>query len=189
MKRSRSQSITSRPALLGCVILLMCLMPALVPGAWGQQDERAVRAAFVYNLTKYVEWPQPRPELVVGVVGAGEVGEVLESILAGKNSGARVIRVLRNPNEQQLEDCDILYLLDSSPQKVRPLLRKLRNKAILSVGEDDRFSKNGGMVGLVRIGDHIQIQINLGAVQQSGLQMSSRLLNLATIVRATETGD
>jgi len=168
--------------------LATLILSTLAPFARGQQDERAVRAAFVYNLTKYVEWPQTGNELVVGFVGDSDMGGVLEKVLSGKTTDGKTVRVLRNPSNEQLQRCDIVYIGYSSPKKIQPILEKLRNKSILSVGEDEHFAGSGGIVGLVRTGDHIQIQINLEVAQQAGLKISSRLLNLAAIVRTTGAG-
>lgn len=150
---------------------------------WAQHEERSVRAAFVYNLTKYVEWPHAGKELVIGFVGDDGVGETLEKVLAGKSSSERAIRVVISPSDEELQRCDLVYVGYSSKEKIRGVLEKVRNKNILSVGESDHFALDGGMVGLVRVGDEIQIQVNLDEVQAGGLKMSSRLLNLAVIAR------
>ena len=159
---------------------LAVVMPAA--GLWAQHEERSVRAAFVYNLTKYVEWPHPGKELVIGFVGDDAVGETLQKVLASKSSAERTIRVVLSPSDEGLQQCDLVYVGYSSKEKVRSVLEKVRNRNILSVGESDHFTLDGGMVGLVRMGDEIQIQVNLAEVQAGGLKISSRLLNLAVIV-------
>ncbi len=147
-----------------------------------QQDERAVRAAFVFNLTKYVTWPQPRQRLVIGVVGQGSMGPVLKQILEGKASDGRQITVLMNPSDLELRDCDVLYVAESSAARVRSVLDRVTGRAVLTVGESDQFAHSGGMVALVRSGDQIEIEVNLDAVRSRRLEMSSRLLNLAVLV-------
>jgi len=174
------------PGLVGYALLLSFLLAA--PAFSQLQDESAVRAAFVFNLTKYVEWPHSSSELIIGFVGEGSMGEVLQKMLAGKTSESRSIRVLLSPSEEQLPQCNILYIAYSSPKKVRPVLEKLRKKSVLTVGDDYSFALNGGMVGLVRTGDHIQMMINLEVAQQSGLKISSRVLSLAAIVRTSGGG-
>lgn len=149
-----------------------------------QHDENEIRAAFVYNLTKYVEWPHPKKDLVIGFVGDSSMGQMLQKIVAGKVSGARNIRVVLSPSETQLEQCDILYVAYSSSKKTRATFDRIRGKDILSVVEEDSSVRDGGMVGLVRSGDHIQIEVNLDAVQSGNLKISSRLLALAAIVHS-----
>jgi len=149
------------------------------------QDEGAVKAAFVFNLTKYVEWPHPSQDLTIGFIGDGPMGETLQKMLDGKTSESRPVRVLLYPSDERLEQCNILFIAQSSPKKIRATLDKVRNKGVLTVGDSDSFARNGGMIGLVRTGDQVQLQVNLEATEASRLKISSRLLNLATIVRAT----
>jgi hypothetical protein len=145
-------------------------------------DERAIRVSYVFNLTKYVEWPRAGNQLVVCFVGDGSMGEALEKMLAGKTSGSRLIRVVLSPNEEDLDQCDVIYVAYSSSKKVHEVLDHLRNKSVLSVGDTESFPKSGGMIGLVKMGQQVQMIVNLDAVQRARLQISSRVLNLATIV-------
>ena len=166
---------------LACALILILQFVPLLSAQL--QDERAVKAAFVFNLTKYVEWPHPSQELTIGFVGDGPMGETLQKVLDGKTSESRHIRVLQFPSDGQLQQCSILYIAQSSPNKIRAIVNKVRNKGVLTVGDSDSFARNGGMVGLVRAGEQVQIQVNLEATQESQLKISSRLLNLSTIVQ------
>jgi len=145
-------------------------------------DERAIRVAYVYNLTKYVDWPSAGNQLVVCYVGDGPMGEALEKMLAGKTSESRLIRVVLSPNDDDLDKCDVVYVAYSSPLKVHATLDHLRNKSVLTLGDSVSFPKNGGMIGLVRVGQQVQMIVNLDAIQRTRLKISSRVLNLATIV-------
>jgi hypothetical protein len=169
-------------ASLVCALSLVSLFAPLLSAQL--QDEHAVKAAFVFNLTKYVEWPQPSQELIIGFVGDGPMGETLQKVLDGKTTESRPIRVLLFPPDGQLQQCNILYIAQSAPKKIRTVIDRVRNKGVLTVGDSDSFVRNGGMVGLVRTGDRVQIQVNLEATEQSHLKISSRLLNLSTIVQS-----
>jgi hypothetical protein len=151
---------------------------------WGQQDERAVRAAFVFNLTKYVSWPQAHERLVLGVMGEGRIGPVIKRVLEGKLSDGRPITVVMHPSDAEQRACDLLYVAESSPTRIRAILDRAGSRAVLTVGETDQFTRAGGMVGLVRSGDQIEIEVNLDALRSHKLEMSSRLLKLAVIVSA-----
>ncbi len=168
-----------------CVLLAMALQFLLSAGLLrAQQDERAVRAAFVFNLTKYVSWPHEQKRLVIGVIGDGNMGPVLQQVLEGKVSDGRRITVVMHPSEAELRGCDLLYLAESSIVKVRSILDRVGSRAVLTVGDTDQFTRAGGMVCLLRSGDQIEIEVNLAAVRSHQLEMSSRLLNLAVIVSA-----
>jgi hypothetical protein len=106
-------------------------------------DERAIRVAYVFNLTKYVEWPRAGNQLVVCFTGDGPMGEALEKMLAGKTSDSRLIRVVLSPNEESLDQCDVIYVAISSSKKVNDTLGHLRNKSVLTVGDTESFPKVG----------------------------------------------
>jgi hypothetical protein len=167
------------------LVVLAVLIPLSQNWLPAQQDERAVRAAFVFNLTKYVTWPHPRERLVIGVIGEGNMGPVLKQILDGKVSDGRRIIVLMHSSDAELRECDLLYVAESSPARIRSILDRVGSRAVLTVGDTEQFTRTGGMVGLVRSGEQIEIEVNLDALRSRQLEMSSRLLNLAVIVSAS----
>ncbi len=165
--------------------VLMAVVPLLLLSGGllrAQEDERAVRAAFVFNLTKYVSWPQPHNRLVLGVIGQGSMGPVLKQVLDGKVSDGRRIVVVMHPSEAELRDCDVLYVEESSPATIRSIFDHIRSQSVLTIGDTDQFTRMGGMIALIRSGDQIEIHVNLDTLRSRKLEMSSRLLNLAVIV-------
>jgi hypothetical protein len=152
------------------------------------QDENAVKVAYVYNLTKYVQWPQPSHDLVIGFIGEGPMGELLKKALDGKSIDTGQIRVVVSPSDDQLQHCNLLYVGYSSSKQVHAVLQKVGNKEILTVGDWEFFAKEGGMIGLVRNQAQVQIQVNADVTRDSTLKISSRLLNLAIIVRSESGG-
>lgn len=150
------------------------------------RDERSVRAAYVFNLIKYVEWPAPEKELMIGFAGDAATGEVMEKMLSGRASDTRTIRVVLSPSDEELARCSVLYVAEAPAVEVRKALEKVKGRGVLTVGETDSFARDGGMVGLVNTGD--RIQINLEAAQSAGIRISSRVLNLAEIVRPGQKG-
>jgi hypothetical protein len=173
-----SVSLLTRPPKYMLMLLLLLLTPAAA-----QQSEYAVKAALVLNLTKYIEWPQSSNELYVCVTGEGPMGETLKTMLAGKNNGMRRLHVFLLPPGTLPGSCDLLYVAQSSPKKIHAALELVGARNILTVGEADSFTREGGIVGLVRMGEQIQIQINLEAAQAARVKVSARLLNLSGVVR------
>jgi hypothetical protein len=184
----RSSRISAKAAVLIRVsqlywlcVLLAASLPAPFLNAQ-ELDERAIRVAYVFNLTKYVEWSRDGNELIVCFVGDGPMGEALEKMLAGKSSDSRLIRVVLSPNDQGLDQCDVIYVAYSSSKKVHETLDHFRNKRVLTVGDTESFPKSGGMIGLVRVGQQVQMIVNLDAVLRARLKISSRVLTLATVI-------
>jgi hypothetical protein len=165
------------------LVTLAALLPLRAADATAQvHNADAVKTAFIYNLTKYVEWHHASEELIIGFVGAGPMSQRLQS-LSGKASESRIIHVALFPSEEALGNCDILFLGAMSAKSRRALLQKVQPKSVLTVSDVESFASEGGMVGLVTVGDHVQIEINLEAVQAARLTISSRLLNVAVLVR------
>lgn len=175
---------------LALTLMVVSALLAVLPpcSLQAQQDERSVRAAFVYNLTKYVVWPVSAHELNICVLGSGATGPALKLVVDGKISDGRTIHVLLEPLNADLHHCNILYWSDRTTYRCRSVLDKTRGRSILTIGEDDRFVRQGGMIGFVRVGDSIQIEVNLASVKASGLKISSRFLNLAVIVHSWKRG-
>ena len=168
-------------ALLGWLTFSQLLSPN--PLSAQSRDERAVRAAYLFNLIKFVEWPHGNDDFLIGFVGSPATGDVMRKMLDGKASDSRVIRVLLNPPEDQLKNCSVVYIDASAAGETRRTLDAVKGKTTLTVGETDAFAKAGGMVGLVNDGGRIQIETNLEATQSAGIRISSRVLSLAIIVR------
>ena len=150
--------------------------------ATAQQDARAVRSAYLYNITKYVSWPQPKGTLRIGVIGDAATAAAVKELLQGKLSDGRSIQVVLNPPDSRLSECDVIYIVSSHKTALTHILPIVSGLPILTVGDERRFQMNGGMVALVRSADRIEVEVNLRAVTGAGLKMSSRLLDLATVV-------
>lgn len=164
---------------LACLAMTVFLCVRCLPA---QQDERAVRAAFVFNLTKYVSWPARRDRLVIGVIGSTNIAQVLQQILDGKVSDGRRITVIVHSPDAELNECDVLYVAGVPLSAVKSILNRSANRPVLTVGDSEQFVRSGGMVGLVRSGDQIEIEVNLPALRSRQLDMSSRLLKMAVLI-------
>lgn len=153
-----------------------------------QQDERSVRTAFVYNLTKYMAWPSSTQALDICVIGKGTTGSDLKTIVDGKLSGQRTIRVQLDPADSDLRHCQIIYLSATAGPRLSAVLDKTRGTSPLTVGESENFLRSGGMIAFIRSGDSLQLEVNLDAVEAANLKISSRLLDLAIIFHPGRRG-
>ena len=151
-------------------------------------DERAVRAAYVFNLLQFVEWPPDKHDLLLGVLGGQITGDVFGKMLEGKKVDGRTIHVRLARSDEELRLCDIVYFADAETSRPKSVLTNLRDSKILTIGEANSFAQDGGIVGLVKEDEHIQIQVNIEAAQHARVSISSHVLNLAVIVRPAHKG-
>jgi hypothetical protein len=166
---------------LQLVLLSLCLLLASARNAGAQEDQRAVRAAYLFNLTKYVAWPRTSRDLKICSEADEHTGELLKRILDGKNSEGRIVHVVLRPSGAEQRSCAILYMGNASPKKTAEVIQEVGASPVLTVGDDLQFVHRGGMVGLVRSEDQIQLHVNISAVQSAGIKISSRLLSIAIV--------
>jgi len=185
----------SRPIDRGARTLLALLAGLLlaglssIPGAQAQApSERQVKAAFLYNFAKFVEWPpdrfaDPQDPLVLCVTGEDPFGTVLDGIVLGKTANGHPLALRRLRREQEARGCQILFVSASERKRLRPLLESLKGTSILTVGESDGFAQQGVMINFILEENRVHFEINVDAAERAGLKISSRLLSLAKVVR------
>jgi len=148
--------------------------------------EQAVKAGFVYNITKYVIWPNDagsNEKFNLCVLGDAQLGGGLKS-LSGKLVANKSLKLRRWVKDEHLNTCHMVFVsqgrIDSG---VGSVLLKLSQLPILTVSDSPDFINHGGMVGLIRDGTRVSFEVNLQAVNAAGLNMSAQLLKLAKTVK------
>jgi hypothetical protein len=154
-------------------------------GPSGANLEYQLKAAFLLNFARFTEWPAsadgpPGRPLTICLLGDDPFGPLLDSTVAGKNANGRPLAVRRLGKSDAPAGCEILFV--SKPD----LLRPAAGQPILTVGESSGFARAGGAVGFFLEDNRIRFEINLDVVQRAGLKVSSRLLDLARVVRSQE---
>jgi hypothetical protein len=147
-----------------------------------------VKAAFLYNFAKFVEWPpgtfaNAKDPLVICIVGQNPVGSTLENMVQGKKIGDRAFTVQRLADTQQAARCQILFIGAEEWRRTPALLEAVKDVNILTVGETDNFTSFGGIISFKIEGPRVRIQIALDTAEHTKLRISSKLLSLAEIVK------
>ena len=161
-------------------------MGALVAaGAVGQtSDEYQVKAAFLFNFAKFVEWPaqtfkSPSDSMSICVLGPNPFGRSLDEAVAGKSIDGRRFVVRQIANAAEVPGCQILFI--ASPQKKHS--PDPATVGVLTVGESEGFAAGGGVIGFKLQGGRVRLEVNVDAADQRKLRISSKLLSLAQIVK------
>ena len=151
-------------------------------------DEYPVKAAFLFNFAKFVEWPQdafkaPDEAVTICVLGTNPFGGALEETVRGKLIGAHPFSIREVTNAQQASKCHIVFVTASERKRCRSFLDELKGRSILTVGEAEDFTANGGIINFKLKDARVRIEIDAAAAERARLRISSKLLSLAEITR------
>ena len=147
-------------------------------------DVYQVKAAFLYNFAKFVEWPPEAfknsdDRISICVLGKNPFGSLLTDAVAGKTVGTRKFKVSNVSTAAEARACHILFV--SGPQSIteRALLAEAKGPYLLTVGESSEFLASGGVINLKVQDSNVRIEINREAASSAKFRISSRLLSLA----------
>jgi hypothetical protein len=150
--------------------------------------EQQLKAAFLVNFTKYVDWPaeafvSTNSPFVLGVMGLSRLDAELQKMVAGRNVNGRPIVLKHVMADADLGSCQMLFICISHHGQAKETLAKLKNSSVLTVGESEDFLDSGGMINLATSGRKVRVQVNLATAQKAGLSISSKLLAAAEAVK------
>jgi hypothetical protein len=175
-----------RWGLSGVVLAAGCWLLPATEAAPRASREYDLKAAFLYNLASFVEWPQsafasPDAPFVIGVLGNDPFGPVLDEIVRHEFVARHPFDVRRFRRVEEVADCHLLFVAPSEARRVPEILRRLRGRPVLTVSDLPAFVQAGGMIGIGRRDDHLELFVNPPAVQAAALTVSSKLLELARV--------
>lgn len=153
----------------------------------GTAEARIVKAAYVYNFTKFVEWVTEEGQqdstqpFIICILGDDPIGNALDRIPSLQAPG-RPIRVLHARTSEDIPLCHILYVGTSEEPLLPRILAKVECASVLTVSDIPRFAERGGMIGFVQDRNRVRIEINALRIRTAGLVLSSKLLEIACLV-------
>jgi hypothetical protein len=153
-----------------------------------QLDEYHVKAAFLYNFAKFVDWP---PEafktaaepFAICILGQDPFGRALDDVVAGKTMGGRPVTVRRPSDAHQAVGCQILFVSSSEHKQVLAILAAAKQPGVLTVGEVGNPTAQGVAIAFILEGGRVRFEVNLACAEEEKLRFSSKLLSLAISVR------
>ena len=171
-------------------IIACWLFSIASPRALSQKDEGAeypVKLAFLYNFTKFVEWPpdsyrEPGAPLLICIVGHDPFSETLESELRTRNVGGHPVGLRTFKPTDNLSVCQIVFVPATEKDQADRIVRGLKGSRTLTVGETEGFAVLGGIINLTVEGNKVHFEVNRLAAERAGLKISSTLLSIAKIV-------
>lgn len=167
--------------------MLIALVSTPVHAGEASKEYR-IKAAFIYNFFKFVEWPTNaagRANWNLCLVGSNPFGDALEAI-DGRMAQGKPLLVLRDVKGEALKACNMVFISEKDAVRLQTLLHSMSGSAVLTVGEGAEFTENGGMVGLMLLNEKLVFEVNLEPAQNTGIRFGAQLLRLARSVKGVQ---
>jgi hypothetical protein len=174
----------------GALLLFVCAViyvPCTVLAAPAQPEEYEIKAAFIFNMLQFVEWPaeelSSRGTMAVCIYGKNPFGASLDSI-EGKKVWGKTLLLRKIYQLQQIRHCQIVFISSSEHNAMPAVLNITRGIPILTIGDTEGFSEQGVIINFfIAENNKVRFEINKEASMRAGLKISSHLLKLSRITR------
>jgi hypothetical protein len=186
-----------------CGRRIACLAALMLAGHFMQADrgvcaaqsptDSQVKAAYLFNFLKFVEWPDDSSvdahgKWIVGFVGGSPVSDEFARLVPGKSVLGRDLEVRKLQLADNLRACNILFVSESEKKRLPSILTALRGSSVLTVADMDDFVGSGGMIQFVVEDARVRVAIDVTATARARLKVSSKLLSLARVAPGVERG-
>lgn len=154
-------------------------------------DEYRVKAAFLFNFAKFVQWPldvfqNPDEPMSFCILGPDPFGHSLEDTISGHLIQGRTIIVRYIYRVSEAPGCQLLFITSGANIQFRSALAEFKAIGVLTVGESDTSIENGLVINFLIEGSKVRFEINVETAEREKLRISSRLLSLARIIRTSK---
>jgi len=170
-----------------CLGLTLSLFSFQLNAAEPASEEYKIKAALIYKITRFVEWPRQIPPKTTAyfglcLLGRDDFGRAIDA-LQGNTIGQKPILIQRfNQSNSINQQCQLVFISDSKQAFLKPILRTAHQHPVLTIGDSPSFAEKGGMIQLSYHNKRIEFKINLNSVKKAGLKIYAPLLEMATIV-------
>lgn len=172
--------------LLPLLVVLSTVAQAVFGGDLSASRENQLKAAFVYNFTKFIEWPPQsfsgtHDPIVIGVLGDGPFGAQLTQVVKARNVNGRGIVVKRVESAAEARSAHVLFVSAEENSHFGELEPDIRGSPVATIGESPSFAQTGGTITFVLEGDKLRFEINMDSAERAGLRISAHLQKLAKL--------
>jgi hypothetical protein len=188
--RTAGASVSGRRSITRRLLLLATLLFGARLEAQATMGESQIKAMFVYNFLKFVDWPADsslgaRDPFVVVIIGEGPTADAAEHYLEPRAIGDRPLSVHRIRWDQSLAGARAAFVVELDGKKLRRVLDAAAAAGVLTIGEGDNFTTSGGVIGLLIEDRRLRFDVDTSAAEHAGLHVSSKILALSRNVRAS----
>jgi hypothetical protein len=183
-KLGRAGSLTRLISAWG---LIFCVTAPLWLLAQENPTEFQVKAAFLFNFAKFVEWPvqklPPNAPLIIGVLGDDPFGTDLDKTVQNKSVAGHSIETRRFGTPAEARAAHVLFIGESERRRLSQILPALNGANVLTVSDIDSFCDKGGIINFRLISEKVRFEVSPRTAEEQGLKISSRLLTVASKVK------
>jgi hypothetical protein len=152
----------------------------------GQKDKASeynLKAAFIYNFTRYIEWKEgsDENEFIIGIIGTSPINDPLAEIVKTETVDNKKITIKRFSKPADIGFCHILFISQNAGVALDDILAKTSGKGTLIISEQNGYAEQGTAINFVIINRKLKFEANVKAINSAGLTASSQLLKLAII--------
>ena len=169
---------------IGVALILLGLALPLQADA---PTEYEVKAAFLYKFVSYVDWPREAIDDIeyfeVGILGESPFDEALAPIFEEKRVLDRPVRFRRDVTLEEAKECHLLFVANSESKNATTIAKALANLPVLTVGDEAAFAEEGLIIAFEMVENRVRFVINADAADESPLRVSSRLMEVARVIR------
>lgn len=170
------------------LVLLLLGLQAAVAADVPLSREYQIKAAFLYNIPKFVEWPaesfaDASAPIVIGILGQSPLSDELKLAVKGRTINGRSVVVKKIETVEEAKASHLLFVGDETNQRFWQWRDAMADSAVLTVGESSAFFAAGGSIRFVPVGDKLSFEINMYSAERAHLKIRSQLQKLATAVR------
>ena len=182
---STPQRVPGSRGKLFLILGVLCSLAVVAPAQ--SATEYQVKAAFLFNFAKFVEWPpgsfpSESAPFHICIFGRDPLGTELQEIARNKMVNGRKLEISQISDLQQARSCHILFVSSSARMPMKQILESLRGISVLTVGDSKGFAERGGMINFLLENDRVQFEVNRKAAEEAGLKIDSKLLSVARLV-------
>lgn len=164
--------------------MALCLYAGM--GRCLEGTEHQIKGAMIVNFIKFVEWPVQENDpdggkIILGIIDSGRFKNTLDPI-DGRSVGGKEISLRYITRLDQLSGCQVLFVSAAESHRCYQILQAVSGMPVLTIGEDDDFTRMGGIIRFYTEQNHIRFEINQTAALKSDLKLSAKLLEIAAAI-------
>lgn len=184
-RKISSMRLLGFPTIILLVYFVVALFSLTARDAWATKKLETIKAAFVYNIIGFTDWPKTNKFSRIEVCVIGEADPIIPYLEAISKSAKAKVKFDVSPKgrDSRIDGCQVVYVGQKHKRDVEYMIGKTEGLPILTVSDVKGFAERGGMIGMVESGGQVKLHGNITAIKKASITVDSELLELMKIHR------